>query len=65
MSEEPELHSKEVTYQTALLKKYAKIYDRILMMVPGYFLERVASQVHHIEVNPESFYRNGLNDPNS
>ena len=37
----------------------------MLMMVPGYFAERMASQVHHIDVKPETIYRDGLKDPNS
>jgi len=65
MSEEPDIYYKEITYQTALLKKYAKLYDKILLFLPGYFIERVAAQVHHIDVNPESIYRYRVNDTNS
>ena len=48
MSEEPALYSRELTYQTALLKRLAKIEDKIVLMTPGYFVERIAEQVHHI-----------------
>lgn len=52
MSEEPEIFSKELTYQAALLKRYAKLSDKILMTVPGYFVKRIADQVHQIDVKP-------------
>lgn len=65
MSEEPEIFSRELTYQAALLKRYAKISDKILMVLPGYFVERIASQVHQIDTKPENVFRDGLKDPNS
>ena len=65
MSEEPAIYSRELTYQTALLKRFAKIEDKIVLMTPGYFVERIAEQVHHIEVKPESVFRDGITDRNS
>ena len=37
----------------------------MLMMVPGYFADRIASQIHHIDVKPETIYRDGLKDSHS
>lgn len=34
-------------------------------MTPGYFVERVAEQVHHIDVKPENVFRDGIADRNS
>ena len=38
MSDEPELFSKELTYQSALLKRYSKLSDKVLMFTPGHFV---------------------------
>jgi hypothetical protein len=54
-----------LTYQAALLKRYAKISENTLMFVPGYFVKRIADQVHQIDVKPEQIFRDGLNDPNT
>ena len=35
------------------------------MFVPGYFVTRIAEQVHRIDIKPENVYRQGLDDPNS
>jgi hypothetical protein len=35
------------------------------MFVPGYFAERIASQVHQVDIKPENVFRDGLNDRNS
>ena len=48
-----------------MLKRFAKIEDKIVLMTPGYFVERIAEQVHHIDVKPESVFRDGITDRNS
>jgi hypothetical protein len=65
MSEEPSIYSRELTYQAALLKRFAKIEDNILLLTPGYFVPRIAEQVHQIDVKPESVFRDGINDRHS
>jgi hypothetical protein len=52
MSEESAVYSRELTYQAALLKRLAKVEDKILLLTPGYFVARVAEQVHHVSVPP-------------
>jgi hypothetical protein len=65
MSEEPAVYSRELTFQAALLKRLAKIEDKILLLTPGYFVARVAEQVHHVDIAPEKVFRDGIDDPHS
>ena len=37
---------------TALTKRYAKLYNKMLLMIPRYFADRIATQIHHININP-------------
>jgi hypothetical protein len=35
------------------------------MLAPGYFVQRIAEQVHQINIKPENVFRDGINDKNS
>jgi hypothetical protein len=56
---------KDVTYLTALLNKYCSITDRVLMFAPTHFCEKIASDVHHLSINPKTLYRNYLEGDDS
>lgn len=35
------------------------------MLAPGYFVQRIAEQVHQNNIKPENVFRDGINDKNS
>lgn len=65
MTQEPDIFSRELTYQAAVTKRFAKVESNLLLLTPTPFVQRVADQLHHIDFPPEAVFRSGLTDRNS